>query len=69
VFWGHSCVLGPDGETVAEAPLYDESLLVADLDFERVREARLSNPVLRDEKIDLTVRELQRLLAEPDGRA
>lgn len=67
VYWGHSCVLGPDGGTVAESPLYDEDLLVADLDFERVREARLSNPVLRDEKIDLTVRELRRLLARPEG--
>lgn len=62
VFWGHSCVLGPDGEFLAQAPLYDEHLLVVDIDPELVRQARLSNPVLREEKLDLTVRELQRLL-------
>jgi len=62
VFWGQSCVLGPDGEFIAKAPLYDEHLLVTDIDPERVRQARLSNPVLREEKLDLTVRELQRLL-------
>lgn len=67
VFWGRSCVLGPDGEEIATARLYDEELLVADLDFERVREARLSNPVLRDERIDLTVRELRRLVERPEG--
>jgi len=68
VFWGHSCVLGPDGEPVATAPLYDEHLLVADIDPERVREARLSNPVLREERADLTIRELQRIVAQP-GRS
>lgn len=68
VFWGHSCVLGPDGEILAQGALYDEDLIVADLDPERVREARLSNPVLREEKIDVTVRELQRLLAREGER-
>lgn len=66
VFWGHSCVLGPDGEILAQAPLYDEHLLLADYDDERVRQARLSNPVLREEKIDLTVRELRRLASGGD---
>jgi predicted amidohydrolase len=63
VFWGHSCVLGPDGEVIGQAPLYDEDLLVVDVDPERVRQARLSNPVLREEKLDLTVRETLRLLS------
>lgn len=63
VFWGHSCVLGPDGEAIGQAPLYDEDLLVVDIDPEQVRQARLSNPVLREEKLDLTVREMQRLLS------
>lgn len=66
VFWGHSCVFAPDGEIVARAPLYDEDLLVFDFDEERVRQARLSNPVLREEKIDLTVRELGRILSGAD---
>ena len=26
VFWGHSCVFGPDGEVLGQAPLYDEGL-------------------------------------------
>jgi predicted amidohydrolase len=66
VFWGNSCVLGPDGEFVGQASLYDEALLSVEVDLERVRQARLSNPVLREEKLDLTARELQRLLANGD---
>ncbi len=66
VFWGHSCVLGPDGDTLAQASLFDEELLVVEIDPERGREARLANPVLRDEKIDVTVRELQRILDDPE---
>jgi len=65
VFWGRSVVLGPEGEILAEGPLYDEELLVAELDLERVRQARLSNPVLREERLDLTIRELSRVIAKP----
>lgn len=69
VFWGHSCVIGPDGEMIAAGPLYDEDLVIADVDPERAREARLSNPVLREEKVDVTVRELTRLLAREGEQA
>jgi len=65
VFWGRSVVLGPEGDLLAEGPLYEEDLLVAELDDERVRQARLSNPVLREERLDLTVRELQRIGQKP----
>ncbi len=63
VFWGRSVLLGPDGEEVAAGPLYQEELVVGEVDFERVRQARLSNPILRDEKIELTRRELGRIAA------
>jgi predicted amidohydrolase len=68
VYWGHSVLLGPDGETVAEGPLYEEALVVGEIDLERVRQARLSNPVLRDEKLDLTRRELGRIADERSRR-
>ncbi len=68
VFWGRSVLIGPDGEEIAVGALYDEDLVVAKIDFERVRQARLSNPVLRDEKLDLTRREWSRI-AERRSRA
>jgi predicted amidohydrolase len=61
VFWGGSLVLGPDGKPIAQAPLYDEAIVHAELQLERVRQARLANPVLREERIDLTIRELSRI--------
>jgi predicted amidohydrolase len=61
VFWGRSVLLGPDGSELAVGALYDEQLVVGEIDFEKVRQARLSNPILRDEKIELTRRELGRI--------
>jgi predicted amidohydrolase len=63
VYWGRSVLLGPDGEEDAVGPLYEEELVVGEVDFEKVRQARLSNPILRDEKIELTRRELGRIAA------
>ena len=74
VFWGRSVLLGPDGSELAVGALYDEELVVGDVDFEKVRQARLSNPILRDEKLELTRRELGRIASarskaasEPDS--
>jgi predicted amidohydrolase len=67
VFWGHSALFGPEGDVVAEAPLHDEALVVGEMDTERIREARLANPVLRDERLDLTIRELRRIGCDPEG--
>jgi predicted amidohydrolase len=64
VFWGNSILIGPEGDTVVEAPPYDAALVVGEVDTERVRQARLNNPVLRDERIDLTMRELDRIRGE-----
>lgn len=61
VFWGNSVLIGPDGDTVAEAPLYDEAMVIGSFDRERIRQARLTNPILREERMDLTLRELERI--------
>lgn len=67
VFWGHSCVFAPDGSLAAAGPAFEEALVRCELSREPVRQARLSNPVLRDERIDLTVRELGRIASREDG--
>ncbi len=61
-FWGGSEVIGPGGEAAAKAPYLDEALLYAELDPGEVRRARLANPLLRDERLDLTLRELAELI-------
>ncbi|HLV45186.1 MAG TPA: nitrilase-related carbon-nitrogen hydrolase [Aggregatilineales bacterium] len=64
IFYGGSLVYNPDGELVAKAPTFDEHLLTATLDLNQLRRARMRLPLLRDERAGLTVRTLQRILAE-----
>jgi predicted amidohydrolase len=66
-FWGGSEVIGPAGETIAAAPLYDEALVYADVPLADVRRERIALPLLRDERPELLVRELGRIVAERAG--
>ena len=67
-FWGGSEIVGPDGEVVAAAPRFEEELLIATLTTEEVRRARIISPFLRDERLDITLRELRRVERERDQR-
>lgn len=60
-FWGGSQVVGPDGATVAQAPLFDPALVVATIDPEELRRERLITPLARDEQLLLTLEELNRI--------
>jgi len=61
-FWGGSEVVAPSGEPVAKARYLEEELLVADLDPGDLRRARVANPLLRDERLDLALQEITRIL-------
>jgi predicted amidohydrolase len=63
-FWGGSEVIAPSGELVAKAEYLSEQILVTEIDPEEVRRARLANPLLRDERPDVTLRELERIRRE-----
>jgi predicted amidohydrolase len=66
-FWGGSEVIAPSGETILAAPLYDEGLFVADVMLADIRRERIAMPLLRDERPELLVRELERVIAERAG--
>ena len=66
-FFGGSLAVGPSGHTVAQAPDLEESLVIADLDPARLRRERVKYPLLRDERPDLTLRELARILSSNQG--
>jgi predicted amidohydrolase len=68
-FWGGSEVLGPGGESLARAPLYDEALVYADVALDDIRRERIALPLLRDERPELLVRELARIVGERAGMA
>jgi NAD+ synthase (glutamine-hydrolysing) len=61
-FWGGSTVYDPDGNRLVRAPYYEEALATAKLDLNQLRRARIRLPLLRDERVELTMRELGRVL-------
>jgi predicted amidohydrolase len=68
-FWGGSEVIAPTGETLLSAPLYDEGLFTVDVSLGDIRRERIVLPLLRDERPELQVRELGRIVAERAGMA
>ncbi len=63
-FWGGSTIFGPDGDLIVQAPYFEESLLVTTVDLSALRRARARLPLLRDERPQLTERELKRILSK-----
>jgi predicted amidohydrolase len=60
-FWGGSTVFDPDGKQIALAPFNEEGLTIAELDLNQLRRTRVRLPLLRDERTDLVLKELQRI--------
>src|SRR5664280_1390663 len=63
-FWGGSEVIAPSGDAIFTAPLFDEGLHFVDIEPGEVRRERIGLPLLRDERPELHLRELRRILAE-----
>jgi predicted amidohydrolase len=63
-FWGGSEVIGPSGEALFTAPMFEEGLHFVDIQVGDVRRERIGLPLLRDERPELHLRELRRILAE-----
>jgi predicted amidohydrolase len=68
-FWGGSEVIAPSGQAVFSAPLYDEGLYLVEISPADIRRERIALPLLRDERLELQVRELRRIIAERAGLA
>lgn len=63
-FWGGSEIIDPSGKTIVKASEEKEDFVTATLSLNSLTRLRTQNPLLRDEKIDLTLRELQRVHEE-----
>ena len=68
-FWGGSEVIAPNGQALFGAPLYDEGLYTVDISLADIRRERIALPLLRDERPELQIRELDRIVAERAGLA
>jgi predicted amidohydrolase len=63
-FWGGSELVGPDGNVLAHARFFDEDILVAQLDPEKVKHARQQSRHMLDENLLLTHKILGDMLQE-----
>lgn len=62
LFWGGATVNDPNGELLAQGPYFEEALTVAELDLNQLRRTRARLPLLRDERTNLVMSELQRIV-------
>jgi NAD+ synthase (glutamine-hydrolysing) len=67
-FWGGSEIVAPDGTVAARAPEFDEELLIGEIDPELVARERARNPLLRDEREDIVLRNIAGRLGLPFDR-
>jgi predicted amidohydrolase len=64
IFWGYSHVVDPWGTVVAEAPVHEEALITVDIDLGNVRRRRREVPLVKEARLALLARELNRLVEE-----
>jgi predicted amidohydrolase len=63
-FGGYSTIIAPDGDFLARGEHFEECLVTATVNPESVRFKRRSLPLLRDERPELVLGELERIVAE-----
>jgi predicted amidohydrolase len=64
VFWGYSHVVDPWGTVVVEGPGHEEALITVDIDLGNVRRRRREVPLVKEARLALLARELNRLAEE-----
>ena len=60
-FWGGSEVISPSGQVLQRAKMLEEDLLVTRIDEGELRRERIFSPMMRDENMALTLKELKRI--------
>jgi predicted amidohydrolase len=66
-FWGGSQVIDPAGKVTFSAPLLDSGLFTCEIDLDDVRRERTALTLLRDERPEFVLRNLERLVREHAG--
>jgi predicted amidohydrolase len=60
-FWGGSEVIAPSGEVTVRGGLLEEDFVLARVDEGALRRERIFSPMMRDEHLAITVKELKRI--------
>ncbi len=64
IFWGGSEIVGPSGKVVTKAPYFEETLITGEINQKSLKHARIHTTLLSDEKMDLVIDELQRIIKQ-----
>ena len=60
-FWGGSELVGPNGVVTARGKILEEDFIVSEIEEGALRRERIFSPLMRDESLSITLRELQRI--------
>ncbi len=63
-FWGGSMMVDPGGVVMDQAPYLEETLHTVEVDLNQLQRTRARLPLLRDERPDLTLRTLERIMKD-----
>jgi predicted amidohydrolase len=63
-FWGGSHVVDPWGNPIGQAPTDEETVLCVDVDLASVRRRRREVPLVKEARLGMVLREMQRLVEE-----
>jgi NAD+ synthase (glutamine-hydrolysing) len=66
-FSGGAAVFDPNGQITLQGPEHEEALLQAEVDLDQLRRVRTRLPLLRDERPELVLDELSRILNKGKG--
>ncbi len=65
-FWGGSEVVDPSGAVIARCKTFEEDFVVAAIEEGALRRERIFSPMMRDENLFITLKELRRIERERD---
>lgn len=65
-FWGGSEAVSPSGQAVVRAKLFEEEMVTALMAESELRRERIFSPLMRDENLSITLRELSRIERQRD---
>jgi predicted amidohydrolase len=65
-FWGGSTLFDPNGDLIVNGPYQEEALILGEIDLNQLHRTRARLPMLRDERTALVMREMKRILGEPE---
>lgn len=63
-FFGNSMVIAPNGDIIQEANFMKEESLSCELSDRKIRATRIDTPIFKNENLDVTMREIKRILKE-----